>query len=383
MPLLLPPSRPPRRKHARSRSDFAWAPNSHPLSGNASGGNGNVNVNVNGNVKQGGGRSGSPSPKPPRARATNPLSKSLILKLDDSGSVGGASRTSSRQGGRRGHRATLSGGSFGGGNSHRRAKSEVPFMGTGALNRITKQDLLKNLPNPRWGTSLPCNGQNNYSPKALPPAIIIGDAAKKPGGKHLRSKSDMSLHPVESETAAKSALVRGVTAEGMIQYQLPKDSFRLLVDNQLQEGAVYRRKLIDDEDDMYLEFHTVEDTFGDNQHDRHCAVDVEDPFGNLLVHNGGGNGAPCDGRACKCQCERCKRCLDKQKRLPPDLYVMSVDSSIYRRMLDEIIESRAMPCGLFFCGHHEDVRYPDIRIAIVAVMMLFSFLFWVAFVVKG
>lgn len=39
--------------------------------------------------------------------------------------------------------------------------------------------------------------------------------------------------------------------------------------------------------------------------------------------------------------------------------------------MDEVIESKTMPCGLFFCGHHEDVRYPDIKIAVAIVAMAF------------
>jgi hypothetical protein len=50
---------------------------------------------------------------------------------------------------------------------------------------------------------------------------------------------------------------------------------------------------------------------------------------------------------------------------------MAVDSTLYRRMMDEVIESKTMPCGLFFCGHHEDVRYPDIKIAVAIVAMAF------------
>jgi len=40
-------------------------------------------------------------------------------------------------------------------------------------------------------------------------------------------------------------------------------------------------------------------------------------------------------------------------------------------MLDEVSESKSMPCGLFFCGHHEDVRYPSIMIAVGIVAMMF------------
>ena len=60
------------------------------------------------------------------------------------------------------------------------------------------------------------------------------------------------------------------------------------------------------------------------------------------------------------------------KQLPPAYYVMAVDADIYQRMFDEVSESISMPCGLFYCGHHEDVDYPSIRIAMVGVMITLS-----------
>jgi hypothetical protein len=50
---------------------------------------------------------------------------------------------------------------------------------------------------------------------------------------------------------------------------------------------------------------------------------------------------------------------------------MAVDSTLYKRMMDEVIESKAMPFGLYYCGHHEDVRNPDIKIAVIIVGMVF------------
>ena len=109
-----------------------------------------------------------------------------------------------------------------------------------------------------------------------------------------------------------------------------------------ETGNVYSRKLLDDHsrDSIFIEFHT------------------EDP-------------TPSPDCPCQCPCDRCNRCQLKSKQLPPDLYVMAVDSTLYKRMMDEVVDSRSMPCGLFFCGHHEDVRYPDIRIAMGIVGMVF------------
>lgn len=260
--------------------------------------------------------------------------------------------------------------------AHRRAKSDIPLnlLGsngsiTGGGRILTKADLLKNLPSPRWGGApKPLSHSRNRSRTGSDGQPLLSDSAsissggygygatsdsgagghpllqsigsvelrpdtKRPSMHHKRCMSDASIKSVTTDLA-KSALFKGVTDTGRIQLQLPKDSFRILLDSQLEAGCVYKRKLVDSEDDFFVEFHTVDDS--------------PDPV---------------DG---------CSKCHENQKRLPPDLYVMSVDSTIYRRMLDEVIASKTMPCGTFFCGHHEDVRHPDITIAalIVSVVIL-------------
>lgn len=248
-------------------------------------------------------------------------------------------------------------------NSHRRAKSDIPLklygsggsIGGGRL--ITKQDLLKNLPNPRWAPApkpiahcrnrsrtgsdgLSLSGSMNSSGHGYGATSSIRGESKdnlmsigsvivdKP--KHVRAMStDASVKSVTTNLE-KSALFKGVTDTGRIQMQLPKDSFRILMDCQLEAGQVYKRKLFDDEDQFFVDFHTTEE---------------DDP-------------EALDGRACHCPCDKCQRCHDRQKRLPPDLYVMAVDTSIYRRMLDEVISSQSMPCGTFFCGECLTISSP-------------------------
>jgi len=56
--------------------------------------------------------------------------------------------------------------------------------------------------------------------------------------------------------------------------------------------------------------------------------------------------------------------------LPPAKYHLAVDASVYRRIFDEIAQSNQMPCGLFFCGHHEDIAHPSIWMAIVPIVFL-------------
>ena len=226
---------------------------------------------------------------------------------------------------------------------HRRAASDIPlnvFAGDASSvgsKRITKADLLRNyIPNPRWSKPAPMRkraGSDSPLDDSIRSGIsisgrddgygsmgggVIGDVytvqhSDLPKPRHVRAQSiDASVASVTSNMI-KSSLFKGVTSEGRIQLQLPKDSFRILMDNELEPGFVYKRRLVDDEDEFFVEFHTVDD--------------------NL------------DG-------------IVEEKRLPPDLYVMAVDSTLYRRMLDEVIAADSMPCGTFYCGHHEDVRHP-------------------------
>ena len=262
---------------------------------------------------------------------------------------------------------------------HRRAKSDVPLLAVGGGGSVTKSDLLKKFPNPRWGGPSLNTSQHrtrtssdggillvagaieggNISPSGYGStaggqahpllgsgtigSVALNDGAKRPM-RHTRTMSDASIHSVTTNMA-KSALFRGVTEKGTLQLQLPKDGFRVLMDSQLEAGCVYKRQLVDrdDEDEVFVDFHTLEE-------------------GNL------------HGSDCGCPCANCQRCHDKAKRLPPDLYVMAVDSTLYRRMLDEVIDSKSMPCGTYFCGHHEDVRHPSVMIAVaivsVAILLL-------------
>lgn len=270
--------------------------------------------------------------------------------------------------------------------AHRRIKSDIPLNlygdGGSVLGRegrlITKADLLKNLPSPRWGGARPQPMHARNRSRTGSDGPLLSDAGSVSSGgygattsihstggdfnrghlllqsigsvelapdskrptRHARAQSDASIRSVTTDMA-KSALFKGVTDTGRIRLQLPKDSFRILLDSSLEAGCVYKRKLVDSEDEFFVEFHTVDE----------------------------GGADPVD--ACHCTCEGCNRCNEKQKRLPPDLYVMAVDSTIYRRMLDEVIDSKTMPCGTFFCGHHEDVRHPDVTIAALIVGVVF------------
>ncbi|KAL9191432.1 hypothetical protein ACHAXT_001138 [Thalassiosira profunda] len=167
---------------------------------------------------------------------------------------------------------------------------------------------------------------------------------------------DKSVEPAVLDMA-KSALFKDVTHHGLLQMQLPKDNFRLLSDRDLESGCVYKRALVDNEGDYFQEYHLKP---ADDASDHvHTTTD------------------------CQCKCPNCENCHGRRKPLPPSYYVMAVDADIYRRMFDEVAESMNMPCKLFYCGHHEDVDYPSIGIAVAGVTVLFLVVLWITMMVDG
>jgi len=126
-----------------------------------------------------------------------------------------------------------------------------------------------------------------------------------------------------------------------------------------ESGTVYKRALVDNEDDYFQDYH----------------ITVED--------NGVDSVFPPISSECQCTCANCENCHVRRKQLPPTYYVMAVDSDIYRRMFDEVSESLNMPCGLFYWGHHEDVDYPNIGIAVAGVAVVFLLMIWATIFVDG
>lgn len=74
---------------------------------------------------------------------------------------------------------------------------------------------------------------------------------------------------------------------------------------------------------------------------------------------------------------------DKQELLPPTNYIVAVSDDIYRRMFSEVADAQSMPCGLFFCGHHEDVDYPSVWIPGTLVIILFGTLLYLSYITGG
>lgn len=74
---------------------------------------------------------------------------------------------------------------------------------------------------------------------------------------------------------------------------------------------------------------------------------------------------------------------DMQGLLPPTNYVVAVSDDVYRRIFSEVADAQNLPCGLFFCGHHEDVDTPSALIPTILVIILFGTLLYLSFITEG
>mmetsp|Transcript_6545 Transcript_6545/g.14795 ORF Transcript_6545/g.14795 Transcript_6545/m.14795 type:complete len:520 (-) Transcript_6545:237-1796(-) len=222
----------------------------------------------------------------------------------------------------------------------------VGYGSVGSVNNVSPKEVIMN-----GSINGSMNGTNAEPPRHRRTNSEISTSTFASG-----VSIDQSVEPVMTDMT-KSALFKGVTNKGVVKLQLPKDNFRLLSDCDLESGCVYKRALVDNEDDYFQDYHTtINDT-------------VESAFHPTSE--------------CKCTCTNCQRCHSRRKQLPPSYYIMSVSSDIYRRMFDEVSESMNMPCGLFYCGHHEDVDYPNIGIAVVGVVIIFAVMLWATIYVDG
>lgn len=103
------------------------------------------------------------------------------------------------------------------------------------------------------------------------------------------------------------------------------------------------------------------------------------------------------GNACGCHCAHCMRGCHGDEgpsyssggggglhpSLPTNYYVLPVPDDLYQRVVDEICQARTMPCGLFYCGHYEDVDRPSIQIAIGLVTLLLTAMAVAAYLVQN
>eukprot|EP00591_Stephanopyxis_turris_P003982 CAMPEP_0195508034 /NCGR_PEP_ID=MMETSP0794_2-20130614/1346_1 /TAXON_ID=515487 /ORGANISM="Stephanopyxis turris, Strain CCMP 815" /LENGTH=181 /DNA_ID=CAMNT_0040634885 /DNA_START=261 /DNA_END=806 /DNA_ORIENTATION=+ len=156
---------------------------------------------------------------------------------------------------------------------------------------------------------------------------------------------------------ASSALFNGVTDTGVIRFHMPMDNVRLVIDPAIEPGVICRTP--DDDEARFTDYHR--------------------PASQLEYLSDDDNMFDLEACPCCCLCDNCIRCRNKKQGLPQAQYVMTIDQDLYKRVLSEIADSRNMPCGLYFCGHHDDVDRPSVNIAIVLVVLLFLGLFYVAF----
>jgi hypothetical protein len=176
----------------------------------------------------------------------------------------------------------------------------------------------------------------------------------------------MSMGSVVSNIA-KSALFGGVDESGRVQLHFPYEAVRLIVvdpessqQELLRPGHVYFDGRTTDFD-QFEDYHRIAEDIAQGITPQWESLDKELPT------------------MCGCQCNNCSGCLGKKQLLPTANYVLALDETIYQRVMGEIADAQGMPCGLFFCGHHEDVAYPSIGIAVVIVTIFFAILMYLSF----
>jgi hypothetical protein len=200
------------------------------------------------------------------------------------------------------------------------------------------------------------------------------------GGGHRRSDSATSLMSNASgvgsvvSNIAKSALFGGVNAEtGRVQLHFPYENIRLITTTggnddfmrspDLEAGHLYLQGGDPDDDPFhhvaFEDYHRTTTDMAQGLTPHWESMEKE-----AMVVGGG---------FCTCPCNNCNGCTGKRQLqlLPTPQYVLAIEEDVYKRVLSEIAEAQTMPLGLFFCGHHEDVAYPSIVIAIIVVSILF------------
>ena len=198
---------------------------------------------------------------------------------------------------------------------------------------------------------------------------------------HRRIHSDQSFQTYSSAISqssvrsniSKSAMFGGVDEGGRVQLHFPKEALRLefLSDedyqkkNALTRGHLYQYRNISDYDQFDEYIRLTEDL-------EQGITPQWESLGGMAVNN--------PLKACNCTCNNCNGCLGKRQLLPDTNYALPVSDSVYKRVVGEIADAHSMPCGLFFCGHHEDVAHPSITIAVTIVSFLMVGLIYAAFV---
>lgn len=253
-----------------------------------------------------------------------------------------------------------------------------------------------------WGNPLPPPSPFSRSPNSATANRKRADSASGTSGpsrartfsgsalapRHRRSLSrqsstEFSVASVASMMSvvsdiSKSAFFGGVTDSGQVQMHYPTEHVRLIMQGSLPRGHVFCHPI---DPLAYENYHLIAEEVQLLQWE-HIE---DDPFDSLPEggrSRSGSSGAfnPHKSLQCRCRCNNCAGCTGKANLLPQHHFVINVPDDIYRRLLDEVVASSEMPCGLYFCGHHEDVSNPSIWIALSIVLTLFLLMGTAAYV---
>lgn len=253
--------------------------------------------------------------------------------------------------------------------------------------------------------------------EALPPRVnaaghnrartLSGGNPLTPRSRHRRAGSSNSYHSMGGgsytggsmadssqvsmrSNIAKSSLFAGVDADGRPLLYYPYEAIRLVMIPDHRKGRGRENDDNSDEDTAEQEDHlplTIGHLYADEPviiedyyEDYHRVSDeleqgITPQWESLDTHplrktkKSGSEGYLTEG--------------DKQELLPPTNYIVAVSDDIYRRMFSEVADAQSMPCGLFFCGHHEDVDYPSVWIPATLVIILFGTLLYLSYITEG
>ena len=262
--------------------------------------------------------------------------------------------------------------------SHRRAKSDTP-LGPPKDRRAAPSGVPPQPPGSRRKTpdvhnrarSLSANHYDNILNPSLPQGIMRAPSSTfLPQKKHHRRNSslsgsvfstssmmtDASMATVVTDIR-KSSFFGGYNDQGRIEMNFPLSAVHLTMQEDIPKWRLY---CVPVDPGDYERYHTISDDIQDELYD-------DDFFDNN----------------CTCNCPNCNGCTAKKELLPPQYFVMGVEDDLYKRVVDEMCESASMPCGLFFCGHHEDVNRPSITIAVCFVTGLMLSMGAIAFCLRA
>jgi hypothetical protein len=270
--------------------------------------------------------------------------------------------------------------------SHRRASSDVPLRGArrdkippkasrypADLQRMRKSSNPVATSNAGATTIRQRSFSASQSDAAQRQRDMTGSQLAPLGGSrpsHRRTSSMTSVNSTATDAShysivsdiRKSSFYGGVhETSGTVQMHYPFENVYLAVPDDAETLAMKRGHLYvaNADDQIFENYHRVAEEIDLDAHW------MDNPL------------------ACNCTCDNCNACTGKQQLLPPNYYAMAVDEDLYRRVLFEIAGSGTMPCGLFFCGHHEDVSRPSICIAVSIIFILFAGMGSIAFTMRA